>query len=169
MAARPFLTVAIRGQKDAVRIRHRARQIASLLHFPVHEQTCVAAATFVIACQALRLPGRYAIHFTIDNNQLHVDACMIGEESESGTPINRLSALMGCTTAAPLHLVKALPSDRPLADADLAWLVDSTKGVAGGLFEEIVRQNQEVLSLLHELQGQLQQPAVDAPAPPHAA
>ena len=68
-----------------------------------------------------------------------------------------------------MHLVKALPSDRPLADADLAWLVDSTKDVASGLFEEIVRQNQEVLSLLHELQGQLQRPTVDAPAPPHAA
>ena len=87
MAARPFLTVAIRGQKDAVRIRHRARQIASLLHYPVHEQTCVAAATFVIACQALRLPGRHVIHFTIDNNQLHVDAGVIGESTFSPSPL----------------------------------------------------------------------------------
>jgi len=169
MTARPFLTVAIRGQKDAVRIRHRARQIASLLHFPSHEQTCIAAATFVIACQVLRLPGRYAIRFTIDNHQLYVEAQTVGNEGTAGGPVNRLAALVGCAAGSPMHLVKALPSDRPLADADLAWLVESTKDVAAGVFEEIIRQNQEVLSLLHELQGQLRQPMAGIEAPPHAA
>ena len=169
MAARPFLTVAIRGQKDAVRIRHRARQIASLLHFPSHEQTCVAAATFVIACQALRLPGRRAIRFTIDNNRLQIDAHLVSGEAITDGPVNRLTGLIGTSVDAPMHLVKALPSDRPLADADLAWLVENTKDTTCGLFEEVIRQNQEVLSLLHELQGLPRQPAMGNEAPPHAA
>lgn len=91
MTTAPFLTIRIRGQKDAIRVRQRARQIASLLHFSIHEQACVAAATFVIACQVLRLPGRHAIGFAIDHDHLHVEAIAAGD----GTPVNRLAPLIG--------------------------------------------------------------------------
>ncbi len=165
MTARPFLTVRIRGQKDAIRVRHRARQIASLLHFPIHEQACAAAATFVIACQVLRLPGRHAIRFTIDNEHLHVDAQAVGD----GAPVNRVAPLIEQPAEAPLRLVKRLPADRPLAEPDLAWLVKRTEEVPAGLFEEIIRQNQEVLTLLHELHAIHQHPEAGETARPHAA
>src|SRR5262249_43301590 len=114
-------------------------------------------------------PGRHAIRFTIDNNQLYVDAGEVGAPGGDGGPVNRLAALMSPSAEMPMHLVKALPEGRPLADADLEWLVDNTKDIACGLFEEIIRQNQEVLSLLHELQGQQRHPAAGQEAPPHAA
>lgn len=168
MTARPFLTVRIRGQKDAVRVRHRARQIASLVHFPLREQTCIAAATFVIACQLLRLPSRHAIGFTIHDNQLCVEAEAVGD-ADGATPVNRLAPLLDSPSQPPLRLVKPLPADRPLADADLTWLVERTKDVPCGLFAEIVNQNQEVLTLLHELQVQNRQAEVGAAAQPEAA
>jgi hypothetical protein len=166
MTTSPFLTVPIHGQKDALRIRHRARQIASLLHYPPHEQTCIAAGTFVIACQLLNLPGKHAVAFTIDNGHLHVQAEPV--EPRDG-PVNRLMSLIGAPAEAPLHLVKPLPADRPLADADLAWLVANTQDAPIGLFEEIVRQNQEVLTLLHDLHALQPQPAPGERPRPHAA
>ena len=53
MTITPFLVVNLRGKKDALRVRQRSRRVASLLHFGVHEQTCIAAGAFVVACQAL--------------------------------------------------------------------------------------------------------------------
>jgi hypothetical protein len=166
MSTSPFLTVRIRGQKDAVRLRHRARQIASLLHFPAHEQACIAAATFIIACQLLRLPGLHAVAFTIEDDHLHVAA---QPALEQDGPVNRLMSLLGTPAEAPLRLVKRLPGDRAMGDADLAWLVANTKDAPVRLFEEIVRQNQEVLTLLHELHALQPQPASGERPRPHAA
>src|SRR5713226_3165628 len=74
MTITPFLTMKLRGKKDAVLARQRARRVASLLNFDIHEQACIAAGTFVVACQALMLFGKGKICFQIENHQLHVFA-----------------------------------------------------------------------------------------------
>ena len=71
------------------------------------------------------------------------------------------------------RLIKPLPTPENAAEEpDIAWLVESVEANAkGALFDEIVKQNQELLALLHELrmyQGDLQKTRED-PSNPRAA
>ncbi len=170
MTAPPFLTFPVRGKRDAIRARHCARQIAALLHFSVEQQACIAAGTFMIACQGLGVYGKFVLCFQIDNNQLHVHAR--GPANRPQLPcgrVNRLAALPGGDGETPLRLVKPLPEEKTLAEADVAWLVRHAEAESTGLFEEIIKQNQEVLALVHQLQT-LQQPHdTGQPLRPHAA
>jgi hypothetical protein len=129
-----------------MRARYRARQVARLLQFSAHEQACIAAGTFAVVCQALELLGKSVLCFQIDDSKLHVFM-----RSARGGGVNRISALAGGEQSALLRLVKPLPPDQALAEADLAWLVQNVEDPPSGLFDEVVRQNQEMLSLLHAL------------------
>ena len=46
-----------------------------------------------------------------------------------------------------------MPEPPPVALSDLAWLVHNGEKAGSLLFEEIVKQNTEILMLLHELQA----------------
>lgn len=172
MTITPFLTLKLRGKKDALLARQRARRVARLLCFNEHEQACIAAGVFVIACQALTHTGSARLSFQIDNRQLQVlvdtakDSAQTpraGDENPAGpSPAPRTGAdstnsrLQGMFVepAQPmLQLAKALPAREMLVDeAEMGWLVRQVEETAGeSLFEEISRQNQEVLGLLHEL------------------
>src|SRR5258708_12331694 len=72
MTAYPFFTFPIRGKRDAMRARFRARQVARLLQFSAHEQACIAAGTFAVVCQALQLLGKSVLCFQIAESKLHV-------------------------------------------------------------------------------------------------
>src|ERR1051325_2451805 len=74
MTITPFLALKIRTKKDAVRARTRARRVAGLLSFDPHEQTCIAAGAFVIACQAMMLFGKARLCFQIESHQLQIFA-----------------------------------------------------------------------------------------------
>lgn len=172
MTITPFLALALRGRKDAVLARQRARRVASLLHFGVHEQACIAAGTFVVACQALTLFQKPRLCFQIDHQQLQVFA----QEDEAACPpmpSGRLAGVLREEQPAPYRLTKALPPREETAEElDLGWLVASIEQTAHEtLFDEIVKQNQEVLALLHDLrlyQGTIQESA-QKPSNPHAA
>ena len=133
MKAPPFHTIRVRTNKDALRVRQRARQIAQLLNFPPHEQACIAAGTFLIACQGLQRGQSTELLFRIERGHLQIDA--------------------DPPTASPLRLDKPISPDPGLATSDLGWLVKQLDSVAGGLFEEVVKQNNDVLELLHELRS----------------
>jgi hypothetical protein len=170
MTAHPFLTLPIRQKKDAITARHRARQVASLLHFDGQQQACVAAAAFAVVCQALAVVGRCLLCFQIEENQLHVYVRTSAEHPECST--RRISCgtpVAGGDARALLRLVKPLPEDRGLAEADLAWLVHNTEETPAGLFEEVVKQNQEILSLLHELAASQRSGKESQSAQPNAA
>jgi hypothetical protein len=166
MNATPFFTVGIRRKHDALRVRQQARQIAALLHFSVAEQACIAAGTFVIACQALALPGRFRLCFQLEANQLQVFARAGKTSEEFG---NRIAALLGPQGQARLRLSKPLPAEQTVAESDLAWLVHNGTDSTAGLFEEVIKQNQEVLTLLHELRTCQQQRDEGQPLRPNAA
>jgi hypothetical protein len=145
--------------------------VASLLQFGVHEQACISAGTFVVACQALTLMQRPRLCFQIENHQLHVFA-QCDEPAES-SPSSRLSGLLGEEQPAPYRLTKPLPPQADTAEEmDLGWLVQKIEQAAHeSLFDEIAKQNQEVLALLHDLrlyQGAIQENA-QKPSNPHAA
>lgn len=155
MTVTPFLTLKIRCKKDAVVARSRARRVASLLSFDPHEQACIAAGTFVIACQALMLFGKGRICFQIENHQLQVFAQEARDTAEAVPAASkRLTGLFPELDPKTLfRLAKALPpQERPAEEMDLGWLVKKVEETAcSSLFDEIVRQNQEILALLHEL------------------
>ena len=153
MTITPFLTLKLRGKRDAVLARQRARRAASLLCFDPHEQACVAAGAFVVACQALLLFGKARLCFQIENNQLHIFAQEAVTEPAQ-VPPKRLAGLFPeADPKALFRLTKPLPVQKHATEElDLAWLVKKVEETAcAGLFEEVVKQNQEILALLHEL------------------
>jgi hypothetical protein len=176
MTITPFLALKLRGKKDAVLARQRARRVASLLSFSPHEQACIAAATFVVACQALMLFGKARLCFQIENHQLHIFA----QDASADTGVHPPPAakrLVGMfpdvETKSLFRLTKPLPPQENAAEEiELGWLVNKVEETAcNGLFDEIIRQNQEVLSLLHELrlyQGNVSKKE-EKPISPHAA
>ena len=176
MTITPFFALKLRGKKDAVLARQRARRIASLLSFDPYEQACIAAGTFVIACQSLVVFGKSRVCFQIENNQLQVFAQEMnaGAEQPASAVSRRLSALLNDVDVKSLfRLSKPMPPQETPADQlDLAWLCTKIEETAcNSLFDEIVKQNQETLSLLHELrlfQGSAAKKEEKASAP-HAA
>jgi hypothetical protein len=137
MAPSPFLSLKVRGKKDVLALRQKARLVAHLLSFDAFEQTCIAAGAFAVACRALGQLGKAQIDFLIDEQQLHVFA----RRPEGDTAERTL-----------LRLTKPLPREKGLSEMDVAWLVTSLDLAShGSLFDEIAKQNQEVLTLLHEL------------------
>jgi hypothetical protein len=162
MTITPFLAVRLRSKKDTVLARQRARRVASLLRFEAHEQACIAAGAFVIACQAIAQFAKPRLCFQIEDRQLQIFA-VEGKAQlppESSPAAERRAGLFPPVDAKGLYrLTKPLPSGNCVGELDLGWLVTNIEGTArGGAFDEIVRQNQEILALLHELRL-YQQPA----------
>jgi hypothetical protein len=156
MTITPFLALKLRGKKDAVLARQRARRVASLLSFDCQQQACIAAGTFVIACQALVLFGKARLCFQIDNHQLHIFAQEFQAETVAPTRSihGRLAGLFPEVDAKMLfRMTKALPpQENPAEEIEIGWLANQVENTAcNGLFDEIIKQNQEILALLHEL------------------
>lgn len=145
-----LLTIPLRTKRDLLVARQRARQVAALLRFDFPEQACIAAGAFTVAAQGLRgdCPSRLCLQ--LENNCLRI--------SLIAAPGNRLSLSarrVKCrtSTAKAFQLVKPLPETAPpLASDDLNWVLkELTKRTPASAFEEIERQNQEVLALIHAL------------------
>ena len=152
----PFCAIPLRGRKDALRARYFARQFAHLLRFPASEQTCIAAGAFLIACQVLQRKLKAKLLFRIEGHHFQVVAePEVAENSPHGKE-----------TEGVFRLSKLLPENQGIEEKDLHWMVQTTQ-TSGWLFEEICRQNQEILTLLHELQAtQVRTPEGKSP---HAA
>jgi hypothetical protein len=176
MTTTPFFALKLRSKKDAVLARQRARRVASVLSFDPHEQACIAAGTFVIACQALVVYGKSRICFHIEQNQLQVYA-QEAEATPGGAGLEARRFLSGLfneiDSKTLFRLCKPLPPQESATDQlDVGWLVTKVEETAcASLFDEIVKQNQETLALLHELR--LYQSAAaqkeEKAASPHAA
>ncbi len=173
MTTTPFLALCLRRKKDAILARQRARRVASLLNFDLHEQACIAAGTFFIGCQALMLFGKAKLLFQIENQQLHIFAQDGNEDATQSGP-KRLAGVFAAVDARSLfRLTKTLPPrDLAAEDLEIGWLVKQVEKTAcNAVFDEIIKQNQEILALLHELRiFQLKNPTMEEKSPnPHAA
>jgi hypothetical protein len=137
-----LVTLSIRRRRDALFARQRARQIAGLFHFELQDQAFIAAGTFAIASQILRHAQSGAICIALDNDVLHIfpRASVKGRATSPQLPENSW------------RLVKALPAAADYAAEDLVWLCKQLNEEGSRVFEEIERQNQEMLVLLHALQ-----------------
>jgi hypothetical protein len=136
MTLEPFLQLRVRGHRDLLHVRHRARQIAQLLRFTPEEVICTASTSFMVAQRAFVQLGRTVIGFAIADHRLHVFAQQ--SSAEASVPAELLA------------VCKPLPvSEQALPGEDIAWLVRQVQQLAPTtLGEEIVRHNQETLQLL---------------------
>ena len=128
----PLLLIQIRRKRDALLARRQARQVARLLGFDATEQACIAGLVFELAVQALAQAARVCLRFTVEHDRL-----LIGPEGDGP----------------PLRVEKVLPPRDPALPAeDLCWVVrELAKLTAVDLFEEVHKQNQELLRTLLEL------------------
>ena len=153
MTITPFLALKLRGKKDAILARQRARRIASLLAFDPYEQACIAAGVFVVACHALERFGKATICFQIENHQLQVFAESSHANAPSCEPANRrLEGLLPIpkrNRCGSSNLCRP-PTSQLRRSSSAGWCVRS-KASGESVFDEIARQNREILALLHEL------------------
>jgi len=171
--------IEIRFEQDVVQARQKARQIAGLLGFDRNDQTRISTAVSEIARNALQFGGGGEVAFSVEATAAPaVFVITIRDQGpgadESPTPdkgrsVDRTGTDKGIVAARQLmdrfqmdalpgggstvSLGKILPlSAPPLTDATLAGLRDALgKVLAESPYEEIRRQNQELLHTMDEL------------------
>ena len=137
-------SIALHKKRDVVLARRRARQIASFLGFDEWDTLTIAAATFNLATQIFNRSNSQKIEFQLDEDTLHIRPAPLAELSE-------VSVLL---SPSPPAIRKRLPQncDPRLAVADVPWILDQLdQGEKSSLWEEIQRQNQELLAVLLQL------------------
>jgi hypothetical protein len=170
-ANKPFWTLRVHEKRDVLVARHKARQMAHLLHFPPLEEACIAAGVFAIAAQAREHYEICDLCFQLDHHQLVVFARSL-PGGDLATPSHPLAAAVGeheggsagaasrttstrdepaKNTAPLMKLAKPLPeAARGYAVDDLTFLIGRINDQApADLFGELQKQNQEILFLLH--------------------
>jgi hypothetical protein len=159
----PLLTMRVRTRRDVLKARQRARQIAALLGFDVHERTTIAALVFEVACNARGTQGR--IEFQLNRGLLRIFPA--GTRARSSRKNRRPPQTTwdvrgarrlvhklreGASQTRVLRLDQRLPERTgTLAHDDLPWMVRQLAKLSPlDVFEEIRLQNQEVLRCLEE-------------------
>ena len=174
MAAKPFWTLRVHDKRDVLVARHKARQIAHMLHFPALQEACIAAGAFAIAAQARDFYEICELCFQLDNHQLLVFARPLNQNDVAAALASHARSadkdgieIMGGATAPqataarvepgktgpPMKLAKPLPEAACDYSADeLSFLIGRINDQAPvDLFGELGKQNQEILLLLHLL------------------
>jgi hypothetical protein len=132
-----LFSLRLRCRRDLVRARWRARQIAGLLGFDSLEQAEIAAVVFEIARQTYDRQAPCMLRFQLLGEALHVFPVGDRRRDQAG------------------HLARPLPR-KALAPAweDVPWLVrELVRRTPLNLFEELRKQNQELLRALYDVQG----------------
>src|ERR1700722_11419332 len=171
-----LLTLRLRHERHVVHARQRARDIAALLGFEYQEQIRLATAASELARNAFRYASNGAVEFLVGDG---VPQVFLISVSDSGPGIPNLSQILDghyvsktglgkgligtkrlmdqfeITSSPSGTLVKAgkfLPGTAPLVDADRVRRIVSELVNATDSFDEVERQNQELLKTLAELQ-----------------
>lgn len=173
-------TVSIRGEHDVVLARQRARQLALLLGYDSHDQVRIATAVSEIARNVFRYARQGKVEFgllpgTPPLFQVHV--------ADKGPGIPNLQQVldgryvsstgMGMGILGARRLMEEFRIESAPGQGTSVWMakplparVDSIKGLTARLseqlarqapqdpFDELQRQNQELLSALEELNRQ---------------
>src|SRR5580693_1887098 len=182
----PLLTIALRNERDVVQARQRARELAALLGFDNQDQIRLATATSEIARNAFRYARNGDVSFLVhlespQRLEIVVTDCGPGisnledildgrYKSETGMGMGILGTrrlmdefdLVSNSSGTQARLVKRLPRQA------VALTPRSTRVLAEQLrnrqpetpYEEIDRQNQELLKTLQELRARQEELAL---------
>jgi hypothetical protein len=142
-----IFSVRIARNRDLLFARQQARRLAHLLRFGPHGEACIVAGAFEVGHQARRLYRQFDLCYALEGRQLLIYARI--DKSE-----NPMCPTVAEGEAKLLRLSKTIPETIPCPAAeDLAWTLGQVeKSSPARLFDEVARQNQETLMLLHELQ-----------------
>jgi signal transduction histidine kinase len=175
----PLLTLELKYEHDVVLARQRARQIGGLLGFDVHEQTRIATAVSELARNAHEYARGGQVRFLVEREPTggasfvvrvrddgpgiaDVEAILDGRYvSRTGMGLGilgarRLSDRFRIESApgrgTTVEIARTLPPTVRFAAADAARVAtELASHAAQSPFEEIQRQNQELLQALEEI------------------
>jgi hypothetical protein len=144
----PFLTLTVSSPRDVVRVRQLARQAAALLSFDAFNQTCLAAAAFDLAWQALQPTGQVTVCFILHEEKFRITFL-------AAVPAGRLrwEAQEPASAGQALLLEKPLPaSQRGCLPSELTFTLEQVMALRPtSMFEELQTANRELLRCLLEL------------------
>ena len=118
-----LLTFALHVQSDVVGARQRARQLATLLGFDVHQQTQVATSVSEIARNAFRYAGGGKIEFEIEGTT--APQLLVVRVSDEGPGIEHLEEVLDGTYESKTGMGIGLIGSRRLMDR---WELHSEPG-----------------------------------------
>src|SRR6478672_3283342 len=178
IAMTTLLTIEIRLEQDVVLTRQRARQIAQLLGFEVQDQTRIATAVSEIARNAFLYAKGGKVEFWVEGDSPQIFWMRIQDQGPGITNLDTiLNGLYKSETGMGLGIIgskrlmsefhiessqagtkvlmgKTLPKRSPVVTVNaLGQILDElVMRKPETPFEEIQRQNQELLQTLEELQ-----------------
>ena len=180
MTTIPLLTLELRYEHDVVLARQRGRQIARLLGFDSQDQTRIATAVSELARNAFEYAGVGKVSFAIERDPGGVQLLVVQIRDE-GPGIRDVQAILDGRYRSPTGMGLGILGARrlterfridsapgrgttveiartlranvpPFGAADAARIADDLARIAAqGPFEEIQRQNQELLRALDEI------------------
>jgi signal transduction histidine kinase/CheY-like chemotaxis protein len=172
-----ILTIRLRHERHVVQARQRCRDIAALLGFEHQEQIRLATAASELARNGFRYASNAAVEFVVRDT---VPQHFVISVTDSGPGIQKLSEILdgkyvsktglgkgiigtkrlmdhfeifSSPNGTRVEAGKVLPSTAPLVDADRVKRIaaELVKSGATDPFDEVERQNQELLRTLAEL------------------
>ena len=117
-----LLQLEIHGEPDVVRVRRRAREVATLLGFDLQDQTRVATAASEVARNAFQYASGGKVTFSVDTDGT---AAFVVRVSDNGPGIANLTAILDGRVKSRTGLGVGLVGSRKLMD-DVR--VDSVEG-----------------------------------------
>jgi hypothetical protein len=146
-----MLVMDLSGKKDVVRARQRARQIAGLLGYEASPQAAIAASVFYLCQQVLTEGITASLIFAVDDRCLRITPVPRDIFLAHDRPADILAL---SPPASSLQLQQPLPVRvDALPPLDLTWVAEELqRHTTLNVFEEMTRQNQELLATHLELQ-----------------
>ncbi|AEU38254.1 ATP-binding protein [Granulicella mallensis] len=173
----PLLTIPLRHDRHVVQARQRARDVAALLGFEHQDQIRLATAASELARNAFRYAESGAVDFSVTNADPQVFVISVTDKGAGipnlteildGRYVSKTGLGMGLigtkrlmdhfhiasdSTGTRVECGKALPATAPAVNAASIKAISAklAGGSAADPFDEIERQNQELLKTLAEL------------------
>jgi signal transduction histidine kinase len=175
-----LLQLEIHGEPDVVRVRRRAREIATLLGFDLQDQTRVATAASEVARNAFQYASSGRVTFSVDTEG---KAAFVVRVSDDGPGIANLPAILegrvksrtglgvGLVGSRRLmddvrvdsvdgrgttvELRKSLPAQASTITSQLLLSIETelSRSSSETPFDEVRRQNQELIRVLDDLKA----------------
>ena len=182
----PISTISLQNERDVVQARQRAREIAAMVGFDNQEQIRLATATSEMARNAFRYARGGKVSFSVVHGKIQVLEIMISDNGPGITNLNdifegryrsetglglgivgtkRLMDNFEITSSSAGTLVK-MGKDFPFTAPSLhpARIQDLTNKINAKMpespYEEIDRQNRELLKTLQELRSRQEELAL---------
>ena len=174
-----LLSLEIRAEPDVVRVRQRARQLATLFGFDLQDQTRIATAASEVARNAFQYAHGGKVQFSVEADG---PAAFFVRVSDSGPGIANLPAILegrvrsrtglgvglvgskklmddlrvdtSADKGTTVEMRKSLPEQAPRVTPELLAHVERELSRPGpeSPFDEVRRQNQELIRALAELE-----------------